>query len=167
MERVRFGTTELEVPPLCLGAMNFGTPNWGCDAAAAADIVRVYRDAGGTFFDTANIYGGGESERILGALVAELGGENDLVPPAPDRLPHQALVGEGPVHVGGVEEGDAEVEGAVDGRDGLLVVAPGVEVAHPHAAQAEGGDGEAGGAEGSRWNLDHMPSGLGWSVAGD
>src|SRR5207244_7926900 len=36
----------------------------------AADIVRVYRDAGGNFFDTANIYGGGESERILGRLLA-------------------------------------------------------------------------------------------------
>jgi aryl-alcohol dehydrogenase-like predicted oxidoreductase len=70
MERRAFGSTELTVAPICLGAMNFGTPGWGCDEQAAAEIVGVYRDAGGNFFDTANIYGGGESERILGRLVA-------------------------------------------------------------------------------------------------
>ena len=70
MEHVPFGRTDLRVAPICLGAMNFGTPGWGCDEHAATEIVRVYRDAGGNFFDTANIYGGGESERILGRLVA-------------------------------------------------------------------------------------------------
>jgi aryl-alcohol dehydrogenase-like predicted oxidoreductase len=70
MEHRAFGSTELEVAPICLGAMNFGTPGWGCDEDAAAEIVAVYRDAGGNFFDTANIYGGGESERVLGRLVA-------------------------------------------------------------------------------------------------
>jgi aryl-alcohol dehydrogenase-like predicted oxidoreductase len=70
MELSSFGRTELQVTPICLGAMNFGTPRWGCDEQAAAEIVRVYREAGGNFFDTANIYGGGESERILGRLVA-------------------------------------------------------------------------------------------------
>lgn len=49
--------------------MNFGTPGWGCDARAAAEIMRVYRDAGGNFVDTADIYGAGESERIVGRLV--------------------------------------------------------------------------------------------------
>src|SRR6476659_9650399 len=70
MELTNLGRTEIQVAPLCLGAMNFGTPGWGCDEQSATEIVRVYRDAGGNFFDTANIYGGGESERILGRLVA-------------------------------------------------------------------------------------------------
>jgi 1-deoxyxylulose-5-phosphate synthase len=69
MDLIPFGVTELRVAPVCLGAMNFGTPGWGCDAAEAARIVAVYRDAGGNFFDTANVYGGGESERILGRLL--------------------------------------------------------------------------------------------------
>ena len=69
MELIPFGTTQLRVAPVCLGAMNFGTPGWGCDEAEAARIAAVYRDAGGNFFDTANVYGGGESERILGRLV--------------------------------------------------------------------------------------------------
>jgi aryl-alcohol dehydrogenase-like predicted oxidoreductase len=91
VELVGFGRTELRVAPICLGAMNFGTPGWGCDARAAAEIVRVYRDAGGNFFDTANIYGGGESERILGRLLA---GSRDQVViaskvgfPSPDGEP--------------------------------------------------------------------------------
>jgi aryl-alcohol dehydrogenase-like predicted oxidoreductase len=70
MEHRAFGRTDLRVAPICLGAMNFGTPGWGCDERTAAEIVGVYRDAGGNFFDTANIYGGGESERILGRLLA-------------------------------------------------------------------------------------------------
>jgi aryl-alcohol dehydrogenase-like predicted oxidoreductase len=71
VERARFGRTELEVTPVCLGAMNFGTPDWGCDATAAAEIVATFRDGGGNFFDTANIYGLGESERLLGSLLAD------------------------------------------------------------------------------------------------
>ena len=79
------------------------------------------------------------------ALVAELGGQLDLVAAAGDGLADELLVGERAVHVGGVEEGDAEVEGAVDGRDRLGLVAAAVELRHPHAAEAEGGDGERGG----------------------
>jgi len=74
------------------------------------------------------------------ALVAELGGELDLVAAAGDRLADELLVGEGPVHVGRVEEGDAQVEGAVDGPDAGGLVAGAVELRHPHAAEAEGGD---------------------------
>src|SRR4028118_1452239 len=55
---------------------------------------------------------------VLAALVAELGGQHHLVAPAGDRLADEALVGEGPVHVGGVEVRDAEVEGARDGAVG-------------------------------------------------
>ena len=84
-----------------------------------------------------------EAIPALVADVAELGGEHDLVAPAPDRLADELLVRERAVHVGGVEEVDAEVERAVDGRDGLGVVAAAVELGHAHAAEAEGGDGEA------------------------
>ncbi len=44
------------------------------------------------------------------------------------------------VDVGGVEEGDAELERAMDGGDRLAVVALAVEVGHAHAAEREGGD---------------------------
>jgi aryl-alcohol dehydrogenase-like predicted oxidoreductase len=69
VERTHLGRSGLTVSRLCLGAMNFGTPGWGCDAETAAETVRVYRDAGGDFFDTANVYGGGASEEILGQIL--------------------------------------------------------------------------------------------------
>ena len=80
---------------------------------------------------------------VLAALDAELGGQHHLVPAAGDRLADQPLVGERAVHVGGVEEGDAEVQGAVDGPFGLLLVAGAVELAHPHAAEPLGRNGQA------------------------
>ena len=74
---------------------------------------------------------------VFAALVAELGSEDDLVPPAHDGAAHETLVGERTVHVGGVEEGHPEVERPVDGVDALLLVAGAVELRHPHAAEAE------------------------------
>src|SRR5207244_2790253 len=78
---------------------------------------------------------------VVAAHDAELGGDDDLVAPAADGAPAQLVVGVGAVHVGGVEEGDAEVERAVDGGDRLAVVVRAVELRHPHAAEADGGDG--------------------------
>src|SRR4029077_16018086 len=48
---------------------------------------------------------------------AELGGEHDLVPAVPDGPADELLVVIRAVDLGGVEEGDAEVEGPVDGAD--------------------------------------------------
>jgi aryl-alcohol dehydrogenase-like predicted oxidoreductase len=66
------GRTGLRVSELCLGAMIFGDSrgNWGADKAEAARIVERFAEAGGNFIDTANYYGRGESERIVGELVA-------------------------------------------------------------------------------------------------
>ena len=93
------------------------------------------------------------------ALVAELGGELDLVAPAGDGLADELLVGEGAVHVGGVEEGHAEVERPVDGVGAALLVGGAVELRHPHAAEAEGGDGQGvrSVASGCSW-LHRAPS---------
>ena len=92
---------------------------------------------------------------VLAALVAELGGQHDLVAPAGDRLAHQLLVGERPVHVGGVEEGHAEVQGAVDRGDRLRLVARAVELGHAHAAEAECGHLEGGHSGAERAGLGH------------
>ena len=73
------------------------------------------------------------------AHVAELGGDHELLPLALDGAADQFLVGAHAIHVGGVEEGDAELEGAVDGGDRFRIVTPGIEVRHAHAAQPHGG----------------------------
>src|SRR5690349_7668317 len=80
---------------------------------------------------------------VRSALVAERGGDDDVVAAPRDRGAGELFIVERPVHVGGVEHGDAEVEGAVDGGDGLGVVARPVEVVHPHAAKAECGRGQS------------------------
>jgi aryl-alcohol dehydrogenase-like predicted oxidoreductase len=61
------GRSGLKTSPLWLGTMMFGDQT---DAAGAAEIVAATRDAGLNAIDTADIYANGESERIVGRLVA-------------------------------------------------------------------------------------------------
>lgn len=72
MEYTTLGSTGATVSRLCLGCMGFGDPEWRdwvVDEAAARPIIERAIDAGITFFDTANVYSYGESERILGAAL--------------------------------------------------------------------------------------------------
>lgn len=56
---------------LCLGAMTFGESwGWGASEAESARILETYAEAGGNFFDTANVYTDGQSEQIVGKLLA-------------------------------------------------------------------------------------------------
>ena len=62
------GRSGLRVSPLCLGTMTFGQPGaWGSSDEEAHQILSAYADAGGNFLDSANIYGEGRSEAVLGA----------------------------------------------------------------------------------------------------
>lgn len=61
------GRTGLRVSELCLGAMLFGSS--GSTPEDARAIVARFSEAGGNFIDTANRYGGGESERVVGELI--------------------------------------------------------------------------------------------------
>ena len=92
----------------------------------------------------------------LGALDAELRRDRHLVAAALDRTADELLVRERPVHVGRVEERDAEVERPADGDERLVVVVVAVEVAHAHAAETLGGDGEAGAAERAGGGVRHV-----------
>ena len=60
------GRSGLLVSELCLGTMMFGGRT---DGAEAARIIETARDAGVNFVDTADVYAGGASERVVGALV--------------------------------------------------------------------------------------------------
>jgi aryl-alcohol dehydrogenase-like predicted oxidoreductase len=70
MDLRRLGRTGLRVSQLCLGTMTFGQPGWGCAEDEAERIVEHFLDAGGNFFDSADSYAGGQSEEILGRLIA-------------------------------------------------------------------------------------------------
>ncbi|MFB6280670.1 MAG: aldo/keto reductase [Haloferacaceae archaeon] len=74
MEYTTLGSTGTTVSRICLGCMGFGDPGWRdwvIDEAAARPIIERAIDAGITFFDTANVYSYGESERILGSVLGE------------------------------------------------------------------------------------------------
>lgn len=52
--------------------MTFGAHGWGCSEPEAHKIIARYLDSGGTLIDTADVYGNGESERIIGAFMRQI-----------------------------------------------------------------------------------------------
>ena len=73
------GRSGLVVSPLCLGTMTFGQTQWGADEKAAELIFTAYREAGGNFIDTADIYSGGGSEVMVGKLIKESNARDEIV----------------------------------------------------------------------------------------
>ncbi|MFB6125018.1 MAG: aldo/keto reductase [Halanaeroarchaeum sp.] len=69
MEYTTLGSTGMEVSRIALGCMSFGSSDWRpwvLDEEEAMPIIERAIDLGINFFDTANMYSRGESERILG-----------------------------------------------------------------------------------------------------
>lgn len=84
MEYTRLGSTGLTVSRIALGCMSFGDTSrgfsdWALDDEAAAPIFRQAVEAGITFWDTANVYGFGSSEEIVGRAVREYTRREDVV----------------------------------------------------------------------------------------
>ena len=77
-DRVELAGTNVSIPPLGVGTWAWGDKGtWGMggyDAtfseATITDAWEACLEAGIVFFDTAEVYGGGESERIIGRLLA-------------------------------------------------------------------------------------------------
>ena len=77
MRYVNLGSTGLRVSGLCLGMMSFGrheSRRWALDETAAEPIVRRAVEGGVIFFDTADVYNGGQSEIVTGRLLRKLFG---------------------------------------------------------------------------------------------
>ena len=70
------GQTGVKVHPLCLGTMNFGGRT---EAAEAGRILDAYKEVGGNFVDTANVYNDGRSEEAIGNWMKEKGARDQLV----------------------------------------------------------------------------------------
>lgn len=82
MNYVRLGDSGLKVSRLCLGCMTYGDPAWRpwvLKEDEARPFIREALEAGINFFDTANIYSGGESERILGRALKAFARREDVV----------------------------------------------------------------------------------------
>jgi aryl-alcohol dehydrogenase-like predicted oxidoreductase len=77
MDYVNLGNTGLRISRLVLGMMSYGRDTgreWALDEDAAEPIVRRAVDGGITFFDTADVYNGGQSEVVTGHLLPKLFG---------------------------------------------------------------------------------------------
>jgi 1-deoxyxylulose-5-phosphate synthase len=80
MRYVNLGSAGLRVSRVCLGMMSFGrheSRQWALDEAAAEPIVRRAVDGGVSFFDTADVYNGGQSEIVTGRLLGKLFGSRE------------------------------------------------------------------------------------------
>ena len=61
------GRTGLKVSEICLGTMTFGEDwGWGSSIETSRQIYDAFREAGGNFIDTANVYTDNTSEKFLG-----------------------------------------------------------------------------------------------------
>src|SRR5579884_4570261 len=77
MDYVNLGRTGLRVSRVCLGMMSYGKHEsrpWTLDEQEAEPILRRAVEGGVTFFDTADVYNGGESEILTGRLLKKLFG---------------------------------------------------------------------------------------------
>ena len=84
MQRTFLGGTELEVSRVALGCMGFGDPGrgvnpWALHDAAAAPVFRRAVELGITLWDTANVYGYGTSEEVVGRAVKRYTRREDVV----------------------------------------------------------------------------------------
>jgi aryl-alcohol dehydrogenase-like predicted oxidoreductase len=91
MQYVRLGNTGLQVSRICLGMMTYGSPEWRAWVLEEDDTRPfVYKavQAGITFFDTADMYSDGESERITGKLLREAMSRDEYVVATKVFFPH-------------------------------------------------------------------------------
>ena len=84
MQYTRLGTSGLKVSRIALGCMSFGDTSrgfneWALDDEAAEPIFRQAVDLGITFWDTANAYGYGTSEEIVGRAIRKYTRRDDIV----------------------------------------------------------------------------------------
>src|SRR5689334_17048862 len=99
LDQRQLGASGIVVPPMGVGVWSWGDRRfWGYGKDYTRDdIAQAYKaclDAGLYFFDTAEMYGGGESERILGKCAREDGRPVIIASkfaPLPNRLSARSL----------------------------------------------------------------------------
>ena len=85
MDYVKLGNTGLDVSPICLGAMSFGSAQgwvhnpWALNEEESRTIIKRALDLGVNFFDTANAYAFGNSEEILGRALNDYANRDEVV----------------------------------------------------------------------------------------
>jgi aryl-alcohol dehydrogenase-like predicted oxidoreductase len=82
MEYTTLGSTGMTVSRICLGCMSFGSSDWRdwvLDEPESREIIERAIDLGINFFDTANMYSLGESEVVVGNVLADYDRDEQVV----------------------------------------------------------------------------------------
>ncbi len=80
MEYRKLGKSDLKVSRIGLGTWQFGTKGWRFeDKEEMKKVLNSALDQGINFIDTAEVYGGGVSETVIGEVIKERGDRDDLV----------------------------------------------------------------------------------------
>jgi aryl-alcohol dehydrogenase-like predicted oxidoreductase len=89
MEYVNLGRTGVKVSRICLGCMSYGTPppgprrpgsnDWSLNEEQSQPYFKQAMDLGINFFDTANVYATGDSERVVGRWLKANAKREDVV----------------------------------------------------------------------------------------
>jgi aryl-alcohol dehydrogenase-like predicted oxidoreductase len=89
MEYVNLGKTGVKVSRICLGCMTYGVPPqgqlrpgshaWSLNEEQSQPFFKQALDLGINFFDTANVYSNGDSERVLGRFLKANAKREDTV----------------------------------------------------------------------------------------
>lgn len=82
MEYVHLGNSGLKVSKICAGCMELGAVDrypWHLNEEEGIAYIKAILDRGINFFDTANVYGQGESEVILGKAIKKYARREDVI----------------------------------------------------------------------------------------
>jgi aryl-alcohol dehydrogenase-like predicted oxidoreductase len=82
MRYTELGSTGVTVSRICLGCMSYGSTQWRpwmLDEDAARPFFEAALEGGINFFDTADVYSRGESERITGRALREMANLDEIV----------------------------------------------------------------------------------------
>src|SRR5437773_11236617 len=81
MNYTNLGKTGLKVSRICLGCMSYGLEErmWGLNEEQGRPIIIRAIELGINFFDTANMYGDGRSEEVLGRALHDFAKRDEMV----------------------------------------------------------------------------------------
>ena len=86
MRYAPLGPTGLQVSRICLGCMSYGKATsgavrhpWSLTEEASRPFIKTALEQGINFFDTANVYSLGDSERVLGRALKDFARREDVV----------------------------------------------------------------------------------------
>jgi len=80
MEMTRLGDTGLKVSRICLGTMTYGDPKWRdwvLEEEPSRPFIKRALEAGINFFDTADIYSNGVSEKVVGRALRDFAAKRE------------------------------------------------------------------------------------------